>query len=354
MTKGRLLAAATLAASAASVQAQQGIEVKLSGQVNRAVMLADDGHDSESFFVDNDNSSTRLRFSGTGNLTPGLKAGVILEVEYQSSPSNLVTFADRDGASPRFDERHVDLFLEGGYGKVSLGQGDGAANGGIEVDLSGTSVAHYADIAATGGALNFRTAGGGAGPALGAVLSQQDFESRYDRVRYDTPSFAGARAALSMGAKDSRDVQEAALWYGADLSGAGRLAAAVGWSNEDAALPGGIEDETVGGSVSWLAPGGLNLTYGHSRRDIAAGRDGKFNYFKVGYKTGQHAVSADYALGDDQSAAGDEAKSMGLAYVYAPVNWAELFALVKKAQLDQPGVSYEDITLGMIGTRLKF
>ena len=354
MSKGRIVIAAALAASAAAVHAQEKLEVKLSGQVNRAVMFADDGHDSDSFFVDNDNSSTRLRFSGTGNLTPGLRAGVILEVEYQSSPSNLVTFADRDGASPRFDERHVDLFVEGGFGKVSLGQGDGAANGGIEVDLSGTSVAHYADIAATGGAIAFRTGGGAAGPTLGSVLSQQDFESRYDRVRYDTPSFGGARVAVSMGAKDSRDVREAALWYAADFSNAGKLAAAIGWSNEDAAVPGGIEDETVGGSVSWLAPGGLNLTYGHSRRDVAAGRDGKFNYFKVGYKTGKHAVSVDYALGDDQSAADDEAKSMGLAYVYAPVAWADIFALVKKAQLDQPGVSYEDITLGMVGTRLKF
>ena len=114
MSKGRIVIAAALAASAAAVHAQEKLEVKLSGQVNRAVMFADDGHDSDSFFVDNDNSSTRLRFSGTGNLTPGLRAGAILEVEYQSSPSNLVTFADRDGASPRFDERHVDLFVEGG------------------------------------------------------------------------------------------------------------------------------------------------------------------------------------------------------------------------------------------------
>ena len=98
MHKGRLLMAAALAAAA---QAQaQGIEVKLSGQVNRGVMLVDDGVQSDSFHVDNDNSSTRFRFAGTGEISPGLKAGLIFEVEYQSSPSNLVTFADRDGASP--------------------------------------------------------------------------------------------------------------------------------------------------------------------------------------------------------------------------------------------------------------
>ena len=353
MQKKRLLVAASLALTAVSAQAQ-GIEVKLSGQVNRGVMFVDDGVQSDAFHVDNDNSSTRLRFTGTGEVSPGLKAGLVFEVEYQSSPSNLVTFADRDGASPTLDERYMDLFFEGRLGKLSMGQGDGAANGGVEVDLSGTSVVHYADISATGGAFAFRTAAGGAGPTLGSVLSQQDFESRYDRLRYDTPALGGARLALSSGAKDSRDVHEAALWYAADFASAGKLAAALGWSQEDATLPGGIEDETIGGSVSWLAPGGFNLTYGHTRRDVAATREGKFNYVKLGYKTGKHAVSADYALGDDQSAAGDEAKSMSLAYVFTPISWAELFALAKKAQLDQPGASYEDITLFMVGTRLKF
>jgi hypothetical protein len=318
-------------------------------------MWADDGHQSDTFHVDNDNSSTRLRFAGTGAVTPGLRAGLVWEVEYQSSPSDVVTFADRDGTSPDFDERYIELFFDGRFGKLSLGQGDGAANGGLEVDLSGTGVAQYSySVSGIGGGFAFRTPAGGAGPTLGSVLTNQDFESRYDRVRYDTPAFGGARLALSTGAKDSRDVNEAALWYAADFAGAGKLAAAIGWSSEDAAVPGGVEDETVGGSVSWLAPGGLNLTYGHSQRDVAAGREGEFNYLKVGYKAGKHAVSADYAMGDDQGAAGDEAKAMSIAYVFTPVSWAEVFALAKKAQLDQPGASYEDITIVMAGTRLKF
>ena len=344
---------AAIVAGVALTAHGQDFEVKLSGQLNRALMFADDGVQSDSFFVDNDNSSTRLRLTGTGQVTPGLKAGAILEVEYQSSPSNLVTFADRDAAAPSLDERYVDIFFEGGLGKVSLGQGDGAANGGVEVDLSGTSVAHYADISAIGGALAFRAAGGAAGPTMAGVLSQQDFESRYDRIRYDTPAFAGVTLGLSLGAKDSRDVREAALRYSGDFGARGKLAAALGWSNEDAPA-GGVEDETVGGSASWLAPGGISLTFGHTQREVSASREGKFTYFKVGYQAGKHAVSVDYALGDDQSAAGDESKSMSVGYVFAPIKWADLFALAKKAQLEQPGVAYEDITLFMAGTRLKF
>ena len=149
-------------------------------------------------------------------------------------------------------------------------------------------------------------------------------------------------------------MQEAALWYSADFARAGKLAAALGWSQEDPTLVGGVDDETVGGSVSWLAPGGFNLTYGYTQRDVAATREGKFNYLKVGYKTGKHAVSVDYGMGDDQAASGDEASVFGIGYVFTPIAWAELFALYKVHSLDRPGVSLDDITVFMVGSRVKF
>jgi predicted porin len=331
----------------------QGFDAKLSGHVNRALLYADDGFQSKTFHVDNDNSSTRVRFAGAGQAMPGLKAGMLIELEYQSAPSDLVTFADRDAAPPTLDERYVEAWLEGRLGRVSLGQGDGAGNSAVEIDLSGTTVVHYSLTAAVGGAFAFRNSAGGAGPSFGAVLANQDFESRYDRVRYDTPVFGGFTLGLSHGVKDSRDVVESALRYSGDFGGRGKLAAALAWSKEDA-MPGGVDDETVGGSVSWLSPGGISLTFGHTQREITAAREGKFTYFKVGYQSGKHAVAVDYAMGDDQSAAGDEARSMSIGYVFTPIAWAELFALAKQAQLDQPGVSYEDLTMFMAGTRIKF
>ena len=42
----------------------QAVEVKLSGQINRAIMWADNGNESEILHVDNDNSSTRFRLVG--------------------------------------------------------------------------------------------------------------------------------------------------------------------------------------------------------------------------------------------------------------------------------------------------
>jgi predicted porin len=347
---------AALAVFGSAAQAQaQGLEVKISGQVNRAMMGVDDGIDSEAFHVDNDNSSTRFRFVGSADVAPGIRAGILWEVEYQSNPSNLVTMATRDSpTSTSFDERYIDLFFDSPWGKLSLGQGDGAANGGIEVDLSGTAVAHYADVSAIGGAIAFRTAAGGVGPTIAQTTSQQDFESRYDRVRYDTPVFGGFVISGSHGVKDSnRDVSEVALRYGGDFGRAGKLAGAIGQSDQEAPL-GGIDDKVIGGSVSWLHGSGFNVTVGSSEREIAPNRDGTFNYVKLGYKTGKHAFSADFALAEDQAAAGDESEVVGFGYAYAPTGWADVYALVKRHSLDRVGASFEDITVAMAGTRLKF
>lgn len=139
-----LLAAATGAALLAfgtPLQAQQGLEVKITGQVNRAIMSMDDGIDRETAHVDNDNGSTRFRFVGSGDVAPGSRAGILWEIEYQSNPSNDVTLADRSLSGPDFDERHIDLFFATPWGKLSFGQGDGAANGGIEVDPPRTAPA---------------------------------------------------------------------------------------------------------------------------------------------------------------------------------------------------------------------
>ncbi|MBE0547143.1 MAG: hypothetical protein IH627_05660 [Rubrivivax sp.] len=55
-------------------------------------------------------------------------------------------------------------------GKVSLGQGDGAADGGMEVDLSGTTVITYSGITDIGGGFAFRQ-GAALGPTIGSTTS---------------------------------------------------------------------------------------------------------------------------------------------------------------------------------------
>lgn len=338
--------------SQAHAQAQ-GLEVKVSGQINRALMNVRDGVQSDTFHVDNGVSGTRIRLAGTAPISPALRAGVVAEFGYVSNGSDAVTFAAQTSTSG-FVERHADLFFEGSWGKVSLGQGDGAANAGVEVDLSGTAVVQFADVVALGGAFAFRNAATGAlGPTIAATTSQQDFESRYDRFRYDTPNFNGFTGAISSGTKANTNVTEYAVRYSGSLGSMGRLAGALGHSTEKAA-PGGIDDKVVGGSISWLLPSGISATFGSTNRDVAVNREGKFNYFKLGYQFGQHAISGDLGRAKDQAAAGDEGKVWGLAYVWTPVRWAEIYAAYKKHTLDRPGTGFNDINILTAGTRLKF
>jgi hypothetical protein len=341
---------AVAAAHAAAQAPAEGIQVRLSGQINRAILHADDGANSEWFNVDNANSSTRFRFNADGRVQPGWKAGILFEAEFKSNPSGDVKFGDRD-ISPTLNERHMDVFLSSPHGTFRLGQGDGAANGASEVDLSGTAVAHYASTADVGGGFEYRSGGASSGTTVGATISNQDFESRYDRLLYQSPNFNGFMVEASWGNKET-DVTEVALRYSGKIGNLGQLAGALGYSREDA-VPGGVDDKVFGGSISWLLPSGFNLTFARTERDLP-GREGKFNYFKAGYKTGAHAVSVDYGIGEDQAAVGDEAKVYGVGYVWVPIAWAEVYALYKVHNLDRPGAAMEDITFVMVGTRVKF
>jgi predicted porin len=350
--------AAALAAPTAVYAQAQGLEVRLSGQVNRALMNVDDGQKSNSFFVDNAISGTRFRISATAPMTPGIRAGAVFEAELLSNPSSDVSFDEADIADPTLAERHADIFFEGGFGKVSLGQGDGAANGGTEVDLSGTSVAHWAGTHSLGGGFEFKTgAGVGTGITVGDSITNQDFESRYDRIRYDSPKFGGFSVAASWGTKDNgRDARELALWYSGEMAGLGRLAGALGWSNQqaDVADPTSVEDEVIGGSLSWLHGSGFNVTVSYSEREASADRDRTFMYAKVGYKFGQHAVALDWGNGEDIAAAGVEGDMIGVGYVWSPIRWAELYAAAKRHSMDAAGVDADDITVITVGTRIRF
>jgi len=352
--KPLVLSAAVASALAVLAAPAYALEAKISGQVNRALMRADDGVNSELMFVDNDNSSTRVRFTGSEDIGSGLKMGIVWETEMQGNDSNLVTPLNRDaGTSPTFGERKSEIYIQGAFGQFTLGQGDGAMNGGIEVDLSGTSVIGYAGTTDIGSSIAFIRAGGGATTTIGGALSQQDFESRYDRLRYDSPKIGPVTISVSTGTKGSNDVQEYGVWYSQDLGAAGKLAFAVGFSTNELAAPTG-DQETTGGSISWLSPTGWNVTVATSNVENDAGKDSDFQYLKVGYMTGKHAFSADFAMGEDQALVGAEGEHFGFQYVYTPTKAVDLYAGYKTVSLDLPGATFEDITILTVGSRVKF
>lgn len=344
--------AAPLVLILAAPAAQAEIKYKFYGQVNQALQSVDTGAGSETYIVDNDNSGSRLGLKVSNDIGEGLKAGAHIELEYQSNASNKVTPEDKT-VNGDVNERHIYAWVSGAFGKFAIGQGDGAANGNVERDLSGTQVIAYTNPALIGGDQVF-VGSGGTNVALDKAMSDLDFESRYDRVRYDSPKFGPVKLAASFGVKDNNDVTE--LGARASFNVTGKLIAAVGMSTEDKADTAAGDEETVGGSISWLHTSGLNLTAAISSTtdDDPANPDADYSSFKVGYKTGKHALAVQFAKLDDLAKAGDTAESVQLAYVYKPTKKIEVYAGHNTSSLDRDGENFEDIEILTIGTRIKF
>jgi hypothetical protein len=336
------------------------VSLTIYGQVNRAALYANDGDEDNWFFVDNDNSSTRIGLLGSTNAIDGFSIGTRFEVEFQSNPSNEVSQEDKNGVGDNnFKRRHFDIFLKSErFGKLSLGRGDTASNNTAEVDLSGTDVVGYSSIAdMAGGQLFFdNDTDTLSNTTIGDVFNNFDGLSRDDRLRYDTPNFYGFFASGSVVSGDAADV---ALFYSAKL-GDFKLAAAAAYS--DPAGTSNSVDDSIDGSISVLHSSGFNLTFAGGIRDYkVSGRDdGTFYYGKLGYQRkffsiGTTAMSVDYGRNDDVEQDGDEANTVGFQFVQNIDQWAtEYFLGYRYHNLDRDNTDFKDINALMTGLRVKF
>lgn len=336
------------------------VTIKLSGQVNRALLWADDGINSDLLHVDNDNSSTRFRFLGSASLSEDHTVGITWENEFESNTSSSAQIDQNSDGSSAFKERKLEAWHKGPWGKLSIGQGDGAANGTSESDLSGTSVVNYSGIADVAGGIAFKSSGGAdigsIDPLTGAptqvrvkdVFNNFDGLSRNDRLRYDTPAFGpfGLAASITNG-----DAIELAARVAMEWDNGNDFEAAVG------VIDGGdrVAFDQVGASASFKHSSGLNITFAWGQRDIESdGEDPTNHYVKLGWRAGAHNLSVDYGSTEDLKSEGDEATTYAASWVWKITKSAEVYAIYRVHELDRPGVDVEDIQAIMAGTRIKF
>lgn len=359
----RVAAEATQAAQAAAPEktvtsGRKGVKLVISGQVNRGALFVDDGAKSHIFHVDNDNSSTRIRFIGEGRFNEDFKVGSQIEVEFESNSSAAVNqFSDRGVGPDDFNQRKLEVYLDSKtFGRLWIGQGDTASNGSTEIDLSGTKVAGFADVDSIAAGIIFNRSGLPQplliDPTVGATFNNLDGLSRDDRVRYDTPKWKGFQLSGSAIAGGRWDVAGRFSGKLADT----KLAAVLSyWS-----LPG---SEGVSGSFSALHASGLNATVAAGSRDFnAMGRlNSTFFYAKLGFlrnfltPIGKTGLAVDYFQGEDQAANGDEGTVHGAYFVQNIDKIAtQLYVGGRVFDLDRPGVAYDDILGILAGARVKF
>jgi uncharacterized coiled-coil protein SlyX len=360
--KGQTAAATVKATTDSPAAVKTGnpkASVKVYGQVNKAVLFSDDGNDTDTYLVDNDNSSTRVGLLGSIKPNDRYEIGTRIEVEYQTNPSNLVNQDDKRISDTNFEKRHLDLWVDTtGFGKFSLGWGSTASDNTAEVDLSGTSVVGYSSIPdMAGGQLFFdKNADRLSGTAIRNAFSNMDGLSRDERIRYDSPSFFGFTGSASYINDGGGDI---AARYNVQVN-AFKLAAAAAYSN-----PGSTSDtidEQLDGSVSVLHDSGFNGTFAMGVRSHkqADRDDGGFFYTKFGYRArwcslGVTSLSLDYGRYSDIGQDGDDADVIGWQMVQDVQAWGtEVYIGCRFHSLDRNGADYDNINAVMTGMRVKF
>ena len=353
-------AASLVSVEKAVTSGSDKVKLVLSGQINRAMNIVDDGDDTEAYFVDSDASNSKFRLVGTVKVDDDLTIGTRMEMALAPNESSDVS-QDNAESGDFFDQRYADLSLESKrFGKVFLGKGDTASNNSAEVDLSGTDLVQYASIADLAGGMQFVESSSNNLTGISVSDAFKDFDglSRKSRLRYDTPTFKGAKLATSWISDKRWDA--ALFWGGKGYGFKAGAAAAVAYINTD--KNGEDSDYQYDGSFSILHEDtGLNFTLSGGMQEVDRQSDPSNVYAKVGWRTdlvsyGKTSFGIDYAWSDNITTENDDGNSFGIAAVQQFNDYgAELYAQFRNFSLNrdvEPNV--EDLNVFTVGTRVKF
>jgi len=352
------------AAPAASVTSgNERVKLAISGQVNRAVNLADDGDKTKAYFVDNDVSNTRVRFEGTAGITDATTLGSTVEVAF--SPNNSYDVSqDNESPDDFTDVRKAEIWARNdNYGRLLFGKGQAAADDTAEYDLSLVAgPIMYSGVADPVGGLQFFDGDALTGLTVGDAFFNFDGE-RQDRVRYDSPVM-GPGVQLSVSAGEDQQYDAAITWGGdyGDWSGVeiGPFLTLGALSIRDPNKEN--VDFRLAGSFSTLHNDtGLSLTLSGGMDESSDG-DNPYNlYGKIGWDTaffpiGPTGFGIDATYSENISGEGDEGVSFGLAAIQLIEDYGiEFYAQVRYFDLDRDeAASVEQIVVGTVGSRVKF
>jgi len=326
------------------------------GFVNKAINIVDDGKNTDSYFVDNDNAESRVSFVGTARATDDLTIGTNIELTIAPNKSGNVSQVNRD-QNNIFDQRKVEASLDSKrFGRLTLGKGDTASFNTGAADLSGTTVISYATISDTAGGMLFREKDSGTLTDIRILdaFNNWDGLNRQSRLRYDSPRFYGASLSGSIMSNNRYD---AALRWGGRGNGFKSVAYAA---IADPKVSG--EGMNYDGSISFLHEDtGLNLTFSAGKRERDNQSDPYNLYGKLGWRTsyfsiGETRFGVDYTRSMYLPTFSDEGHSYAVAAVQQVDRYGtELFALFRNHSLDrdvEPAV--DDLNVVSIGARVKF
>jgi hypothetical protein len=307
----------------------------LGGRVHRVIMQVDDGASTNGFFMDSDQGPTMLRADISSRVSSDWTLGGALEVGIQSNRPFRV---NQDNPNPGTDltVREADLELKSDrYGTFSFGRGFSAnlAPGMQFIDratneLSGIAVnQHFADT-----------------ERLLLV----------DRLRYDSPSFAGGFQLSGTLAADAR--WDAALRYYPSHDN-WTIRAAATYQHKPFQ---DIDDRYDIGFAARHNETGLSINVGLVGGEARDGRDLSAYIIKAGWLTnlnslGYTAFSADFSSGSDARLADDEAESIGL-FVQQKLDSVglDLYGGFRRYEVERPDIDLRPMNVFALGAIFTF
>ncbi len=285
---------------------QRNVSLQVYGQVNKALLIWDDGFDSDTYVVDNDTSSTRLGLIGEAAIKPGWFTGYRIEMEFKQAASDEVFNGGDEGSTAQgLRIRHSYWFIESDqFGRVSVGQQSPATDDITIINL-GAKMSDAALHYNNGFGLRLDLLFGLTTDLTWGHFAHNVDSLRGDFVRYDSPAIGGFVLSAAAGEDDVWDV---ALRYQKAWNSV-QLAAGIGYMDS-----GELEVEDVRGSASALhLPSGLFVsTAGGTREDhsglFTSGENAHFYFGQLGLKRqflsagnttfyGEYGVYNDYTVG---------------------------------------------------------
>ncbi len=312
-----------LAVAAAAVSAQA--DTKLSGHVNYKAGFLED-------------------FNGNEDLTVG--TAITSESRFRilsSIEANGITYGLREefglgepGRANALNKRFNEVYIKGGAGKLSLGQGSSAGDGATEEDFSGTYLL-FGDLSSW----EF----GGAGPGVEGDFSGNNSLDigRVERLRYDAPKLGGVQLSASI--NDASGVDD----EGNDIAVAARYASKAFAAHLAYVSAEADDQDVLEGSVAGKVAG-ITLALQYHMDEEGADNDREQVRAIVGYNPGPFSVSVDFQQTEDDNDTVD-AETVGLNFVYRPTKGVELYAGLRTADNN---LTDDDGSGALFGTRVKF
>ena len=333
----------------------RNLKVTLGGRIHRMIMVVEDTLATNAFFTDAEQGPTALKVEAKATPNDKLAIAATLEVAIQQNRPFKVNQQEPDPGIDITGRIAEITFLGPAFGKFSLGRGFAAAWLAPEMDLSGTQFAALLPVGMLAPGMLFVDGSTNQYSKVLVAAYFVDVERLLivDRLRWDSPRFAGLQLSGSIAADNRWDTALRARYT------PGGFTVVAGGSFQDKPFAG--VDTRYDGVVSVRHEAtGLNLTVGGTNEEMTRGATATSWIVKLGWLAdlvplGKTAFSADYYKVSDIRVDADSGTSYGAFAVQKwPTYGLSFYIGVRRYEVTETVLDLEPLLVVPFGVVFNF